>query len=297
MGTLIKKKSKLLFTKKTAWDLVIGFFITMFGIACLYPLIYIISCSISRGSLVDAGSVLLWPKDITFSAYTQVLQDTQFWVSYRNTIYYTVFGSMFSMFVSTPAAYVLSKKTFMFRKPINMFVAFTMWFTPGFIPLYLNYSSLGVVNSMPMIIVSFGVLAFNIIILRNYFEAVPLELDESAKIDGASSFTIFFKIYLPLSKPSLATVWLYYAMSRWNGYFWSMVLLRDMSKIPLQVYLKQKIIDQSMMLENVGSTTQSYSYTTVVYALVVCSMIPVLILFPYIQKYFTKGVMVGAVKG
>lgn len=291
------KKKKFL-TGQVVWDIVMIVLLGIFGIICLYPVVYLFSCSISRGSLVDSGQVLLWPKEITFSAYEQVVQDRQFWVSYRNTLYYTGFGSLFSMLVSTPAAYVLSKPSFRFRKQINMVIAFTMWFTPGFIPLYLNYSSLGVVNSMPKILISFGVLAFNIILLRNYFEAVPVEMDESAKIDGASDFTIFWQIYLPLSKPSLATVWLYYAMGRWNGYFWSMILLRDMNKIPLQVYLKQKVIDQGMMLEAAaGAATKGYSYTTVVYALVVCSMIPVLILFPYIQKYFTKGVMVGAVKG
>lgn len=294
---LIMKKKKFL-TGQVVWDIVMIVLLGIFGIICLYPVVYLFSCSISRGSLVDSGQVLLWPKEITFSAYEQVVQDRQFWVSYRNTLYYTGFGSLFSMLVSTPAAYVLSKPSFRFRKQINMVIAFTMWFTPGFIPLYLNYSSLGVVNSMPKILISFGVLAFNIILLRNYFEAVPVEMDESAKIDGASDFTIFWQIYLPLSKPSLATVWLYYAMGRWNGYFWSMILLRDMNKIPLQVYLKQKVIDQGMMLEAAaGAATKGYSYTTVVYALVVCSMIPVLILFPYIQKYFTKGVMVGAVKG
>lgn len=272
--------------------------LTIFGIICLYPVLYVFSCSISKGSLVDAGKVLLLPKEITFGAYTQVLLDKQFWVSYGNTIYYTALGSLFSMVVSTPAAYALSKQRFRIRKTINILLTFTMWFTPGFIPLYLNYSSLGVINKRFMIVVSFGITAFYIILLRNYFESVPQELDESAQIDGASDLKIFWKIYIPLSKPAMATVWLYYAMSRWNGYFWSMILLKDMSKIPLQVYLKQKIIDQGMMMETASSIAgQNYSFTTIIYALVVCSMVPVLLAFPFIQKYFTKGVMVGAVKG
>ena len=293
-----KLKSIKRLSGEKAFDIINAFLLTLLGIACLYPLIYVLSCSISNGAAVDAGKVLLWPKGINFEAYKQVLFDRQFWVSYGNTLYYTAFGSLFSMLVSTPVAYALSKKRFRQKKVINILLTFTMWFTPGFIPLYLNYTSLGVVNSRFMILISFGVTAFYIILLRNYFEAVPEELEESAQLDGANDFMIFWKIFLPLSKPAMATVWLYYAMSRWNGYFWSTVLLKDMSKIPLQVYLKQKIIDQALVLE--AATTiagQQYSYTTIIYALVVCSMIPVLLLFPYIQKYFTKGVMVGAVKG
>lgn len=280
------------------FDIINGLILTLFGMACLYPLLYVIACSFSLGSAVDAGKVLLIPKGFNTESYKQVLGDRQFWVSYGNTIYYTAFGSLFSMLVSTPAAYVLSKKRFKQRKIINMLLSFTMWFTPGFIPLYLNYTSLGVTNNRFMILVSFGIQAFYIILLRNYFEAVPEEMEESAMIDGADDFLCFRMIYLPLSKPALATVWLYYAMSRWNGYFWSTVMLKDMNKIPLQVYLKQKIIDKALVWEystSIGG--QVYSYNTIIYALVVCSVIPVLLVFPYIQKFFTKGVMVGGVKG
>jgi len=280
------------------FDIVNFLVLTLFGLVCFYPLIYVLACSFSLGSAVDAGKVLLLPKGFHLESYKQVLGDRQFWVSYGNTIYYTAFGSLFSMVVSTPAAYVLSKKRFKQRKMINMLLSFTMWFTPGFIPLYLNYTSLGTTNNRVMMLVSFGIQAFYIILLRNYFEAVPEEMEESAMIDGADDFTCFLKIYLPLSKPAMATVWLYYAMSRWNGYFWSIVLLKDMNKIPLQVYLKQKIIDQSLVWEYASSIGgQKYSYNTIIYALVVCSVIPVLLVFPYIQKFFTKGVMVGGVKG
>lgn len=272
--------------------------LTLVSVVCLYPLVYVFVCSISNGAAVDAGKVLLIPKDITLQAYNEVLKNKLFWTSYANTLFYTFVGTAFSMLVSTPAAYALSKRHLAGRKVINVLIAFTMWFTPGFIPLYLNYTSLSVENNRWMIVISFGIQAFNIILLRNYFEAVPVEMDESATIDGATDFTIFRKIYLPLSKPALATVTLYYAMSRWNGYFWSTVLLSDMHKIPLQVFIKQKIIDQSLVSEYASAIGGAeFSYTTLIYALVVCAVIPVLITFPYIQKYFTKGVMVGAVKG
>lgn len=285
-------------TGSKIFDIINGIILTAFGLLCLYPLVYVFSCSVSNGAAVDAGKVILFPKGFNLASYKQVLWDKQFWISYGNTMFYTVLGSSFSMLVSTPAAYALSKKRFRSRKIINMLLTFTMWFTPGFIPLYLNYTGLGVTNNRWMILVSFGVQAFYIILLRNYFESVPVEMEESAQIDGATDFQCFLKIYLPLSKPSMATVWLYYAMSRWNGYFWSMVLLKDMNKIPLQVYLKQKIIDQALVSEYANTIAgQLYSYNTIIYAFVFCSIIPVLLVFPYIQRYFVKGVMVGGVKG
>lgn len=280
------------------FDIVKNIILAVFGICCLYPLIYVFSSSISNGAAVDAGKVLLFPKGINFASYKEVLTDKLFWTSYGNTLYYTVLGSLFSMLVSTPAAYVLSKKGFSGRKLINILVSFTMWFVPGFIPLYLNYSDLGVINNRIMILVSFGIQGFNIMLLRNYFESIPKEMEESANVDGASDFVIFWKIYLPLSKASMATVWMYYAMNRWNGYFWSSVLLKDMKKIPLQVYLKQKIIDQAIVAEFANSIAgQKYSYNTIIYAMVVCAIVPVLALYPFIQRYFVKGVMVGGVKG
>ena len=290
----MKKKKK----RVTIFDIVNGLILTLFALACFYPLIYVLACSLSNGSAVDAGKVLLLPKGFNLESYRQVLTDKQFWISYGNTLFYTGLGSLFSMLVRTPAAYVLSKKRFASRKIINLLLTFTMWFTPGFIPLYLNYTQLGASNNRWMILVSFGIQAFYIILLRNYFESVPQEIEESAQLDGASDFQIFLNIYLPLSKPAMATVWLYYAMSRWNGYFWPMILLKDMNKIPLQVYLKQKIIDQALVSEYANTIAgQLYSYNTIIYAFVICSIIPVLLLFPYIQKYFVKGVMVGAVKG
>lgn len=293
-----KEKKPIRSTGDKVFDTIKNIVLGLFTIACLYPVIYVFSCSISNGSVVDAGKVLLFPKEINFESYKQVLSDKQFWISYANTFYYTIFGSLFSMIVSIPAAYVLSKRRFRARKTINLLLSFTMWFSPGFIPLYLNYSSLGTVDNRFMILISFGVQAFNIILLRNYFESIPIEMEESANIDGANDFIILLRIYMPLAKASMATVWLYYAMNRWNGYFWSTVLLKDMNKIPLQVYLKQKIIDQSLVSEFANSIAgQQYSYNTIIYALVACCIIPVLIIYPFIQRYFVKGVMVGGVKG
>jgi putative aldouronate transport system permease protein len=271
--------------------------LTVAGIFALYPFIYVLSASLSRGVAVDIGKVTLLPIGINFESYKIVLKDKFFWISYANTFFYTIVGSLFSMIISIPSAFALSKKHFRVKKIINLLLAFTMWFNVGFIPLFLNYKSLGVINNPWMIIISFGISAFNIILLRNYFEAIPESLQEAAKIDGANDFITLFKVYIPLSKPAITTVWLYYAIGRWNGFFWSTILLQDRLKIPLQVYLKQKIIDASIVSEYSNSVGgEIWSYNTIVYAIIVCSIIPVIIVYPWVQKHFTKGIMVGGVK-
>ena len=271
--------------------------LVLLAICAVYPFVYVLSASISRGSAVDAGKVVLFPVGTTTAAYNSILSDKYFWMSYGNTFFYTILGTAFSMFISITAAYSLSKKRFKFRKPVNLILSISMWFHVGFIPMYINFQSLGALNNRWMILVCFGVHAFNIILLRSYFENVPNELEEAANIDGASDFQILWKVYLPISKPALTTVWLYYAIGRWNGWFWSSILLKEQTKIPLQLYLKQKIVDMVLVSENATSIAgQVYSFTTLTYAIVVCSLIPVIIVYPYIQKYFNKGIMLGSVK-
>lgn len=271
--------------------------LTIIAICAIYPFIYVLSASISRGSAVDAGKVVLQPIGFTLDAYKMVLSDKWFWVSYGNTFFYTIVGTIFSMFVSITAAYVLSRKRFRFRKQYNLILSITIWFNVGFIPMYLNYRSLGGDNSRWAIIFEFGVHAFNILLLRNYFESVPEELEEASKIDGANEFQILWRVFMPVSKPAITTVWLYYAIDRWNGWFWASVLLKEQSKVPLQVYLKQKIIDSMLVAENAATISgDTYSFTTLTYAIVVCSIIPVIMVYPYIQKYFSKGLLVGGVK-
>lgn len=279
-----------------------NFILIAFSIICLYPIIYVLACSLSYGPSVDAGKVLLIPKGFNLDSYKEILFGKQFgkqfWVSLLNSLFYTGFGSIFSMAVSLPAAYSLSKRRFKSKKYINLVLSFTMWFVPGFIPSYLNYTSLGATNNRLGVVVSFGIQAFYIILLRNYFEGIPESIEEAAVIDGANDFKIFAKIYLPLSVPSIVTVWLYYAISRWNSYFWTSVLLKDVNKIPLQVFLKQMIVDQALVSEYANNIVlgQNYTYNTLIYALIICSIIPMMILFPFVQKFFVKGVTAGGVK-
>lgn len=267
------------------------------SICTLYPTIFVLASSLSSGSAVARGAVYLWPVEFTVEAYKVILSDIEFWMSYGNTLFYMLFGTLFSMFISILAAYALSKKRLRFRKLFNFMVAFTIWFDPGIIPKYMNFKELGFENNRIGIIVGFGVLAFNIIILRNYFEAVPKSLEESAYIDGANDFKILYKIYMPLSKASIATVTLFYAISRWNGYFWTMILIKDIDKMPLQVYLRRIIVERDALMLDSGILANAvYSPDTIIFATIIASLVPIIIIYPFIQKYFEKGIMLGGVK-
>lgn len=266
-----------------------------FAMMALYPIVYAFSASISSRLAYESGSVVLWPKEITFQVYEVIIYDKAFWISYTNTLFYTVFGTLWSMVISSLGAYVLSKKKLMFRRRLNFLLVFTMWFNAGMIPTYLNYVQMGVANRWG-IVVAFGIQAYNIILLRNYFEGIPKEIEEAAIIDGANEFQVFSKVYLPMSKAALATVTLFYATSRWNGYFWSRLLLKEKNEQPLQVYLRQLVEDFRQIFDEMPIDI-GYSADSLVYAMIICSIIPVLIIYPFIQKYFAKGVNLGGVKG
>lgn len=199
------------------------------------------------------------------------------------------------MAISLTGAYALQKAKLKFRRQWNFLLVFTMWFSAGMIPLYLNYKSMHVDNRWGMII-AFGIQAYNIILLRNYFSSIPKEIEEAAIVDGANEFQLLFKIYVPMSKPSIATVTLFYAISRWNGYYWSRMLLTDPYQQPLQVYLRQ-LIENYQKLYDESPVVLAYSADSLAYAIIICSIVPVLVIYPYIQKYFAKGVNMGGVKG
>ena len=239
------------------------------------------------------------PKGFSFESFKAAANMDGIWLAYANSIFITVFGTLVSMFFTVTGAYVLSKPDLKCRKLLTILVVVTMWFDPGMIPRYLNFRDLGMINSYSSVILGFAINTFNVIILKSFFEAVPKSLEESARIDGASQWQIMTKIYLPLSKSALTTVSLFYAVSRWNGYFWTMVLLTDDSKVPLQVFLKKLIVEKDMAGEaaqmiTINSTT---SPQTIIYAVIVMSILPILIIYPFIQKFFKKGVTLGAVKG
>jgi putative aldouronate transport system permease protein len=268
--------------------------ITLFVLSTLYPFLYSISMAISGEQAISEGRIVLWPVDVQFDALAARLVGERaktFWISYTNTLFYTFYGTAFSMLLSVFAAYALSKTKLPGRRAIGFLIVFTMWFSAGLIPTYINYREL-FVNNRWGIIYGFGVQAFNILLLRNYFNGISKEIEEAAIVDGANEFQVLTKIYLPMSKSAIATVTLFYALARWNGYFWNMRLVQG-TEHPLQVILRG--ITESAQNTDIV-TNYPYSEYSLAYAAIILSIIPIIIVYPYLQKYFARGVNVGGVK-
>ena len=218
--------------------------LTFFALACLYPFIYAISAALSGADAVNRGRVVLFPKDIQFEAFSKMFNDNLFWNSYSNTLFLTFYGTIWALGIAILGGYALSKKRLLFRKTFNFFLVFTMWFSAGLIPQYLNYlatqrvfSSFGITDDKWLVVIAMGMAAMNIILLRNAFENVPSEIEEAAIVDGATEFQVLSKVYVPMSKSTIATVALFFGISRWNGYYWARMMIRDKNEHPLQVYI------------------------------------------------------------
>lgn len=282
-----------------AFQFINSLLLIVLAIMFLYPIVYVFSASLSKPMFVETGVVKLLSKGFSFDSLIAAAKMNGIWRAYGNTIFITVVGTFISLVLTILGAYVLSKPYLKYRKILTLFVIVTMWFDPGIIPRYLNFRDLGLINSYSAVLIGFAINTFNVIILRSFFESIPSSLEESAKIDGANEFQILKNIYLPLSKSALTTVGLFYAVSKWNGYFWTMILLTDESKAPLQVFLSRLIFQRNSAGEAAQIVTNSTTVSplTTIYSVIVLSIIPMLILYPFIQKYFKKGVMVGAVKG
>ena len=275
--------------------------LTVFAIACLYPFLYAVSASISGIHAVEYGEVVLLPKDIQFEAFARMFNDNMFWNSYSN-LFLTIYGTIWALFFSILGAYALSKKRLLFRKAFNFFLVFTMWFSAGLVPQYLNYlatkdvfNSIGITDDKWLVVIAMGMAAMNIILLRNAFEGVPSEIEEAAIVDGATEVQVLSKVYIPMSKSTIATVALFFAISRWNGYFWARQMISNKNEHPLQVFIRlrlEEFTDPDFMV----GWSEPYASDSVIYALIVCSIVPILIIYPFIQKYFAKGVNVGGVK-
>lgn len=288
---------KRLDVSETIFKILSYSFVTLFALACLYPFIYTFSVAISGPIPVGDGSITFLPKDIQFKAIEFVVNETGFWNAYSNTIFLALYGTIFSMFVSITGAYVLANEKLLWRRQWNFLLVFTMWFNAGMAPQLLNYKQFGI-DSRWGIVVGLGMNAFNIILLRNYFAGVPKEIEEAAIVDGANEFQILIRIYIPMSKAALATVTLFYALSRWNGYFWAMLLLdkpRSVNDRPLQVYLRRYYDGEDSAGDAEVSFTD-FKQESLIYAMIVFSIIPIIFVYPYIQKYFARGVNVGGVK-
>ena len=277
-------------------------FLTVFSLCCLYPFLYAISASISGIDAVEKGQIILLPKNVQFEAFSRMFNNNNFWNSYTNTLFITFYGTLWAMVVAILGAYALSKKRLLFRKGLNFFLVFTMWFSAGIVPQYINYlntqrvfQSVGIMDDKWLVVIAMGMAAMNIILLRNAFESVPSEIEEAAIVDGATEFQVLTNVYVPMSKSTIATVALLFGISRWNGYFWANRMISNPNEHPLQVYIRRQLV-QYQDPDIMAGWNEAYASDSVIYSLIVCSVIPILVIYPFIQKYFTKGVNMGGVK-
>ncbi len=264
----------------------------------LYPLWYVLIASLSRGIAVTNGEVTWWIKDFCLDAYTQLFKMKNIWTAYGNTVFYAVVGTFINVALTTLGAYALSKTRLRGRKIITYFILVSMWFNPGMMPTYLCLRNLNLLDKRLGILILGAVQTYYVILMRTFFESIPDSMEEAAKLDGASDFQILWDVYLPLSTASLVTIALYYFVVRWNSYLWAMIILKDPNKIPLQVLLKKFVVEMTANNSELG--TIDYTVTsreTTIYATIMISILPMIIIYPFIQKFFVKGVMIGAVKG
>jgi len=284
----------------TLFDIFNIFILSIVLIIVLYPLIYIISASFSDPMLVLQGKVSLLPKGLTLDAYKMVFKDSKIMTGYKNTLIYTVVGTLCNLIFTIMCAYPLSRKDLAFRQQITFFISFTMFFSGGMIPSYLVIRKLGLINNFWVMILPGLISVWNMLIMKNYFQSsIPYELQEAAKIDGCSNIGILWRIVRPLSVPIIAVMVMYYGVGHWNAYFNALIYLTDEKKYPLQLILRG-ILVQSNTNDMTGDSTmvqQQLLAESIKYAVIIVSSIPVLILYPLLQKYFVKGVMVGAIKG
>lgn len=272
-----------------------------------YPVIYMISASISDPKLVGSGEMWLWPKGITFEGYQRVFQNASIWTGYGNTILYTVVGTAINLFVTLPAAYALSRKDFLGRNFFMGMFMVTMFFGGGLVPSYLLVKELGMVNTMWAIVIPSAASIWNIIVSRTFFQSsIPKELQEAAQIDGCTNIRLFFKIILPLSMPIIAVMALFYGVGNWNSYFSALIYLNDAVKYPLQLVLRQILVLQEMSAQGGGTIDASTASALnnkaeiaalVKYAVIIVATAPIIAIYPFLQRYFVQGVMIGSVKG
>ncbi|WP_433619318.1 carbohydrate ABC transporter permease [Paenibacillus cellulositrophicus] len=292
--------------RETFGDKVLSFIIhtllVLALMAVLYPLLFVLAASISDPSKVLGGEVWLWPKGITFRGYEKVFQNNDILQGYGNTILYTVIGTAINIVMTILAAYPLSRKDLAGRGYFTAFFVFTMFFSGGLIPTYLLVKNLGMVNTMWALIIPNALAIWNVIIMRTFFQQnIPIEVQESAQIDGCSNLQILVRIVLPLSMPILAVMTLFYSVAHWNSFFSALIYLTDRNKYPLQLVLREILI-QSNLKDMVETNEESLAKSvmegeSIKYAVVIIANLPVLLLYPFLQRYFVKGLVIGAVKG
>lgn len=265
----------------------------------LYPFLYVVFASISDpNSLIRHRGILWKPYGVQLDAYSLVLNNPNIAMGYLNTVFYVVLGTVINMAMTILSAFVLARKNFLLRKPLTLMALVTMYFSGGMIPLYLQVNRLGLLNSVWALLLPTAMSTYNLIIMRTAFSNIPAELEESAFLDGANEWVILFRIVVPLSMATLAVMVLFYSVNIWNGWFNALIYLQDRKLFPLQLILREILIANDTSSMTVGMTGDKVPLAeSVKYATIVVATLPVLCIYPFLQKYFVKGVMIGALKG
>jgi len=271
-------------------------------VVMIYPLLHVFAMSLSSTAQMDLGNITVYPLGFDTEGYKFIINNPQFWNSYKNTLLYVVVGTPISLLFTSLIAYPLAMKEFVLRKPLSIFLAITLFFNGGLIPTYLVIQSLGLINTIWALVLPGAVTTFNVIIYRTFFQSIPIEMRESAFMDGANDLTILFRIYMPLSKALLATFGLFSIVGIWNDWFDPLIYFNNVTMYPIALYLEQMIV-QGNFTQGAGGNLAAdainnllVSPVTIQMAVVVVAMLPVLILYPFAQRYFTKGILIGAIK-
>ena len=275
-------------------------FLTAFCFICLYPVWYVIMASFSDSHQLVGFTGILWkPLKPTIAAYKAVASNKMVLTGYGNTLFIVVSATFINIIMTTIGAYILSRKNVMLKKALMFYIILTMYFNGGLIPTYLNIRNLGLYDSLFSLILPVAINTYNLIIMRSFFESIPDSIIEAATIDGAGHATIMFRVIIPLAKAMVAVMVLYYGVAHWNSWFSAAMYIQDRNKYPLQLVLREILImndTTNMMIGGNAYDTSNFA-ETIKYAVIVVATIPILCVYPFLQKYFTKGVLVGAVKG
>ena len=277
--------------------------VTLVFLSVLYPIVYVISASFSSPTAVSTGKVVLWPVDFSLEGYKAVFENQDVLIGYRNTIFYTVFGTFINVAVTLFAAYPLSRRDFVGRRYFLFFFTFTMLFNGGMIPTYMAMRDLHLLNTVWAVLLPGAIAVYNLMVARSFIESnIPRDLLEATQVDGCSDFRYFWNFVLPLSKPVIAVITLFYAVTHWNAYFNAFLYLDDRNLFPLQLFLREILINNKVdastaMVDQAFLEAKQGLADLLKYSLIVVSTLPIMCLYPFVQKYFIKGVMIGSVKG
>jgi putative aldouronate transport system permease protein len=302
MSLLALRKPSRRSKEDKVFDLINIILVAIMVVLVVYPLYFIVIASISNPNMIYEGKVWFLPKDITFEGYQRIFSDSKIWIGYKNSIIYTFVGTIVNVSFTLMAAYALSRRDLYGRNLIMFLFLFTMFFSGGLIPTYLVVKDLGLLNTMWALILPKAVAVWNLIVARTYFQtSIPNEMLEAAKVDGCSDAKFFWKIVLPLSKPIVAVMVLFYAVGHWNSYFDALIYLNNEDLYPLQLILRNILIQNeasTQMISDLDSLAAKQRVSELIkYGVIIVASLPLLVLYPFVQKYFVKGVMIGGIKG